>query len=352
MRVTSPGLFRLVLALVVVVCHSIPVSLGSTAVYIFFALSGYWIHALWMKTYRHAQHPYRVFLVSRAWRLLPVFYVAVALILAARYVIGREPVVPEQAPAAFYLSHVFLLGYAQLDAGKLLVPAWSLDVEAQFYLVAPLVVAAVCGWKLMRWALVLVAGAGLLRFFVGTNPTEGWLTDYLAFFLIGMFSSAYDWRPSRRLAMTAGTVGLLLIAALIALPATRSILVAGAHPGPLFWMNQQVSIILAFVFAPFAMYTVRQRGGQWDRDAGNISYVLYLVHWVGVYVVQSFYPLPMAQKLLALGAGWAAVGAVSWAIYAGIDRPLEKLRHAYVQRLTRAPANVRTQEAKRAFPGR
>jgi hypothetical protein len=61
--------------------------------------------------------------------------------------------------------------------------------------------------------------------------------------------------------MTAGAIGLLSIAVLIALPATRSVFVAGAHPGPLFWMNRQVSIILGFVFAPFAMYTVRQRGG-------------------------------------------------------------------------------------------
>lgn len=301
-----------------------------------------------MKTYRHAKHPYRLFLISRAWRLLPVFYVAVVLIFAARYVIGSEPVVPEQASAGFYLSHVFLLGYSQLGIGKLLVPAWSLDVEAQFYLVAPLVVAAACGRTLARWALVLVAGVGLARFFVGTNPVEGWLTDYLAFFLIGVFSSACDWRPSRRPAMTAGALGLLSIAALIVLPATRSIFVAGAHPGPLFWMNQQVSIILAFVFAPFAMYTVRQRSGQWDRDAGNISYVLYLVHWVGVYVVQSFYPLPLGHKVLALGIGWAVVGAVSWAVYAGIDRPLERLRHAYVQRLTCGPAEAHAQESERA----
>lgn len=351
MHISSSGHFRLLLALVVVVCHSVPASLGPTAVYIFFSLSGYWIHALWMKTYRHAQHPYRVFLLSRAWRLLPIFYVAVVLILAARYVIGSEPVVPEQASVGFYLSHVFLLGYSQLGVGKLLVPAWSLDVEAQFYLVAPLVVAAASGRKLGQWALVLLAGVGLARFFVGTNPVEGWLTDYLAFFLIGVFSSACDWRPSRRLAMTAGAVGVLTIVVLIALPATRSIFVAGAHPGPLFWMNQQASIILAFVFAPFAMYTVRQRGGQWDRDAGNISYVLYLVHWVGVYAVQSFYPLPMAQKLLALAMNWGAVAAVSYAIYVWIDRPMERLRHAYVQKMTRAPGGVRALEAERAVPG-
>jgi peptidoglycan/LPS O-acetylase OafA/YrhL len=76
------------------------------------------------------------------------------------------------------------------------------------------------------------------------------------------------------------------------------------------------------------------------------------LHWIGVYVVQSFYPLPMAQKLLALGTGWAAVAAASWAIYAWTDRPLERLRHAYVQRLTNGSTKVHVHEAERVSPGR
>lgn len=46
------------------------------------------------------------------------------------------------------------------------------------------------------------------------------------------------------------------------------------------------------------------------------------------------------------------VAAASWAIYAWIDRPLEKLRHAYVQRSTRGPARVHAQEAEHVSPGR
>jgi peptidoglycan/LPS O-acetylase OafA/YrhL len=90
--------------------------------------------------------------------------------VAARYVIGRDPVVLSQASSGLYLSHVFLLGYSQLNADKLLVPAWSLDLEAQFYLIAPLVVALACGRRWMQWGLVLVAGAACCGF--SSAPTR------------------------------------------------------------------------------------------------------------------------------------------------------------------------------------
>src|SRR5258708_13297126 len=75
----SPGGVRLFLAMVVVVHHSLPLRAGSWAVDVFFVLSGYWITRMWNTRYRQTRIPYITFLVTRWWRLAPVFLVCTVL---------------------------------------------------------------------------------------------------------------------------------------------------------------------------------------------------------------------------------------------------------------------------------
>src|ERR1700723_1000256 len=79
--IAPPGLFRIALAYIVFVNHSVPIHLGSMAVYLFFMLSGYWVFQMWGREYAPTEAPYRNFIVSRFWRLMPVYYVALALFL-------------------------------------------------------------------------------------------------------------------------------------------------------------------------------------------------------------------------------------------------------------------------------
>ena len=69
MTVLGPGMFRLLLSLLVVLHHSLPLRLGTWAVYVFFILSGFWICRMWRQRYAETQSPYLTFLVSRWWRL-------------------------------------------------------------------------------------------------------------------------------------------------------------------------------------------------------------------------------------------------------------------------------------------
>ena len=47
MVICSPGTFRLLLALLVVLDHFTGIMVGRAAVYLFFVLSGFWIHRMW-----------------------------------------------------------------------------------------------------------------------------------------------------------------------------------------------------------------------------------------------------------------------------------------------------------------
>src|ERR1700721_2634089 len=83
----GPGLFRLFLASVVVLHHSFPLKLGSWAVYVFFILSGYWICRLWRQQYVQTQSPLLTFMVSRWWRLTPVFLLCTLISLGSSFVL-------------------------------------------------------------------------------------------------------------------------------------------------------------------------------------------------------------------------------------------------------------------------
>ena len=76
-----PGAFRMALAVVVILCHISALAIGSACVYLFFMLSGYWIWRMWFKEYQPLEKPWRVFVTSRIWRLMPCYYAVLVLLL-------------------------------------------------------------------------------------------------------------------------------------------------------------------------------------------------------------------------------------------------------------------------------
>src|SRR5215469_4872256 len=133
---TGPGVFRLSLALLVFLNHTSRVDLGFSAVLIFFLLSGYWIFSMWTTRYSKARQPYATFFVSRMWRLLPAFLLCSAI--AWSLAILNDEVPPLGNWLYQLVPNLIIIGYG-LD-WQPNVPAWSLDIEVQFYLIAPLLI--------------------------------------------------------------------------------------------------------------------------------------------------------------------------------------------------------------------
>ena len=139
----KPGITRFILASIVVLFHiSRFVFLGRFAVCSFFVLSGYWITLMFSNKYSKKVHPLKVFYTSRLWRLLPIFYTFSVLVFIVRLIINYNIV--QQIISlnlldkiVFWTSNIILLGYYSLPKIVLLSPAWSLDIELQFYLLFP-----------------------------------------------------------------------------------------------------------------------------------------------------------------------------------------------------------------------
>ena len=318
----------------VVLQHASVFALGHWAVIVFFMLSGYWVTAMWERSYRKTRAPYFTFMVSRYWRLLPVYLTCYGLITLWYW--WQSPRWPDllahwQNPS-WTLPVLFIVGSCY--APTPLVPTWSLDVEVQFYLVLPLLaalIAALTQWRapLRQFAFgALLLGAAAIYAFrvpVGT---------FLIFFVIGMLLWTSRWKSSLLWARISEVAAIAAVAIFYFIPATHAI-VANPAVGDFASVrvaNEWFSAGLAVLIIPFLAYNVQQRGNHsLDRHLGNLTYSLYLFHMIP----------QLAGEWVLVPRGWPhwlilivtfavmAVGSVL--IYLCIDRPFDNWRHRWVQ---------------------
>jgi len=219
------------------------------------------------------------------------------------------------------LSGCLVLGYAQLPT-RPLGPGWSLDIEMQFYLLAPLVLVLVRRAGAVPVMLVavlvaefaLLAGSGLL------------LPAFLPWFMAGILASEHGWqvREGAARASFVGTVALFVFA--LASPWRSALL--GEFGADYAWFN----MLLALAVLPFALYGVRRTSDTCDGAFADYSYIVYLAHWPAIVLWRGMDWGGAGQRWLALGllglvVMWACRAARLW-----LDRPMHRLRKAWVSR--------------------
>lgn len=364
------GLLRLLLALAVVAAHAGPpggieallLTGGPFAVQIFYVISGFYMALILNEKYT-GKGAYARFARNRLLRLLPMFLVVLAATIAIALVLwattGRAidplarwrehgPAMPWRDVALLWLANVGVLGQdavtffavdpqhgglyftpafhrEPLPAWQFLwVPqAWSISVELLFYALAPFVV------RRSPWLLIAgIAASLLLRVVVlrtwglGNDPwTYRFFPHELALFLAG----ALSWHGYCAL----GRAGLLRPWACRAATAVLLLLVLGFTMLPAWLQAAPYGVPrLAFVVAallPWAFHATREH--RFDRAVGELSYPVYLVHYLFVFVVA------------ALGIAWldAARGIVvmalsllgAWLLWRFVGLPIESRRQVH-----------------------
>ncbi len=339
LTIFSPGLFRLFLACVVFAQHSTRLLLGAAAVFLFFGLSGYWIAAIWEKDYASTQSPAFTFYVSRAWRLLPAFWVAnlCAIVIAATT--GKLPdayrnlaLTPHLIPHLILMigGNFALLGYALLPhAQRLLDTAWSLDVEVEFYLVFPLIMLLRPAWRAR--SLLLAGFLGLCAILLYGEPVYRNLGYYLFFFGIGLYFHSSRKIPSQSLALTGLASSLFCVCVCCAVPELRGLVLASKHAaGESVQWSYAANCALAFLMMPFAFRTVHQPSPKHDRVLGDLSYLVYLFQVPALALLgDSYFSLSLRQRLPWLALVWIGVFGASFAFWALVHRPLERQRKRF-----------------------
>lgn len=300
----------------------------------FFALSGYWIAQMWEQKYARMERPYLTFMVSRWWRLAPVFMTCIFLTWLTHLFLSIDTGLGDSL--FWWLGQVPIVGSGLY--GKILPPTWSLDVEMQFYLLAPLLVgifATAVRWRVL--AMVGALGLSLMILSAGIDPQNASLPVYLALFLAGIVIHQSSLKFTGQIAWGSVICFGTLTLVLLIIPMTRSgiwqpgslkLAVEPSHFWPHAWWILGVIICL-----PFIAWNVRNASGKMDRILGDLSYPLYLFHWIPREI---YYQVVGDGVSLELRAGWlvlnfagAILGAVL--IYYVVDRPMNRLRGAWVK---------------------
>ncbi len=346
----GPGAFRLLLAFIVVLHHSTPLRMGAWSVYVFFILSGYWIARMWDEKYSRTRLPPLTFITSRWWRLAPIFLTCLALATLASQLFNGSNAACSTS-LGWWLFQLPIVGSAWV--GRILPPSWSIDVEMQFYLIAPLLCILA---KTSRPFLLVILVGSLAWLFLhlasgGSAETpRGWL--FLCFFCLGILIHRRNFEASARLAAISAGVFAVGCIVLLLLPATRGWLFStGSNPlasqdvlaGRWVWAATG-----SFLMVPFISRNVRRRSGTVDVELGNLSYPLYLFHWIprDWYYAHVDWSRPFWFNGLLLGGNLLGAFAGALLIRFLIDRPIDRQRGRWV----RSRARKKPGAAKQSLP--
>jgi peptidoglycan/LPS O-acetylase OafA/YrhL len=317
---------------------------GFTGVDVFFVISGYLItrNLLAEATGRGAVRLGR-FWARRVRRLVPALGLVVLATLVASYlilpVVELDRVARQGAAAALYVSNVLFARQAQdyfatdVDRSPFL-HTWSLGVEEQFYLVWPLLVAAVVlGFRRrpehLRTALGVTFGLVLAASF-GLNLVQTGEGSSWAFF--GLPARAWEFAAAGLLATVtipealrtgvsrtvAGVVGIAMIVvgvvvlsdaqaypgARALLPVVGTLLVIAAGDRPAGGHRTIVPKVL---------------GAEALQWFGRLSYSWYLWHWPFIVLAVA----AVGEDTVALRTGAAAVSlGVAYLAYRFVENPV------------------------------
>lgn len=281
-------------------------SFGGAGVLLFFYLSGFLI-------YRNIQkQSLGVFLSRRFFKLLPAYWVNIAVIVLLALVFGSAPLIDAKTVA----SNLFLV---QEFAGSELLNGvyWTLQIEVKFYIL----MAAFCyyiGPRHIYWLLAALLLLDLaLLFLMGRGST---LITYLIAFFPGITAAritARGWDKSGFMEMGVVT-SLVAVALFLCLGYLREFQAIYAI---IFSALLVLALVYNFRSSLFAFF-------------GKISYSDYLYHTlIGYMVISWLAGDTVSSRLLSLLLAFGASTAVAAISYYCIEKPAVAFGLAHEKRL-------------------
>ena len=277
----GPGATRFVLALLVLCYHFTPLRSGNFAVCCFYILSGYWITKMWKHKYSKAHQAQLVFLVSRWLRIAPMLLLCTALVLAL-------PIDRSGASTSWILRQALIIGCTGTYVP--LAPAWSLDVELQFYLAfatcAPALFTLKQPSRLLGWLVVISLMISLTAAAIIGNIIKPWLWIWLPLFLAGMWLETSDYRPTKRHIVICGFLLAIGVGLCGALPTLKPLIwhISGTNLTTdqltILPLRTSIDIIASLAVIPLLAANLTSKSTSIDTFLGRMSFPLYLWHWV------------------------------------------------------------------------
>ncbi|GAA3662929.1 hypothetical protein GCM10022224_028670 [Nonomuraea antimicrobica] len=276
----------------------------------------------------------RTFFQRRAWRILPPYWAALAFSLVIAWAVIPQP--GQQAPTG---KSVVVYGLLLQDVFGSPSPngaLWSIAVEAQLYLVFPLMLLVLrrMGAAVMLGAVTaLVVAVGALAPAVPAVDLLMRLTpQFAALFALGAVCAGVVNARERTARLPWHWFALAA-----ALPALLLVVVAGPVwvVGNFFWVDLAVGpaagLLLVAVATGRPAPLVRLLDTAPVRRLGSFSYSLYLIHspivvMVNRLLVAPHVPAGMPAFLLTLAVGVPASVGAAWVFASVFELPFQRHR--------------------------
>lgn len=319
------------------------VGYGWAAVPLFIMLSGYVITVL----IENQREPYGVFITRRFFRLAPVYYLltmyGAALALRANtygHSLGWHVLMH------LTMLHGVLPNQVLPDSAiSLIHPAWSISVEWQFYLIAPLIL-AFCRGSAARCLLVIAATLALSKYLTRhfDFPFEATVVMRGGLFAVGIFSYYVT-----RWAVSNPQNVKPIVPYMIPLALAAVWVVGGEYLGPgLVWVVVFGTVLARLVGASSiltqpAQYFLTRRVVIW---LGRVSYSTYLCHNFVLSMVEtvlgpSFVHMSERHRLVVLLAvGCPLVVGFSALLFYFVEQPGIRLGKRLVSTWQGRPARL------------
>lgn len=245
-------------------------TIGNVGVDLFFVLSGYLIYGSLISR----RQSFLKFMKRRIQRIYPSFFVVFVIYLGLSFVFSSESKIPVRLPEAtiYLLQNLFLLpGLFAIE--PMITVAWSLSYEMFYYLILPLLIAALFlrDWQ-SRNRIVLFLAITLLIVLIGilTGSYVRLMMFVAGILLYEVMAGDLIRPPVDKIGITALITGLLFMLLPISGSAgfaLKMMVLFGAffilcH---ICFVNQDSRLTRTFSFAPI-------------RWLGNMSYSYYLIH--------------------------------------------------------------------------
>ncbi|MEM8729294.1 MAG: acyltransferase [Pseudomonadota bacterium] len=345
------GLFRTYLALWVVASHLIELHfVGHYAVHGFFILSGYLMALVMNSVYGYSPRGTATFALNRLLRLLPSYWVVLALTVALILVTGEEvsrtfresmyiPTTPRK-----WLENITMIyaDWMPLRVDPRLSPAtWALTIELFYY---GLIGLGLFRWRTLTW---IVFGLSLTYHIVTILMELSYGTRYafipagaLPFSIGGLiyhYRFALErWSPDIRLTY------ILFIPLFALLPAIAVQLRQAGIDYPasgIFYVNMVLNAVaVAWLAKPSQRFE-----SSLDRFIGDFSYHIYISHWMTALFAAHFLldvsrPKTSVDGFVLFCAATILCAVLSLGLRTFVDAPVERLRTAAKRRRHRLGA--------------
>lgn len=335
--------------------------LGWSGVDLFFVLSGFLIGGILLDA-RGSPNYFKTFYARRVFRILPIYYALIGAYISVMTIVGRylEAHVPggeggwekwsTLTAQVLFLQNFHTLAYSSVIGGTWFVSTWSLAVEEQFYIVAPMVIRFLSRRRLYLFLGIVILSAPILRTYIHWHlpirPTDDLSLAYTLMpcradaLAIGVLTALF-WRSNGFRAWLSDCGNVLLIAVTVFFAGVGALCKWAPYHDSLVEQSAGYTWIAIF-YALVVLLALSKPSGwlacfarmAWLRELGKVSYCMYLIQMsVGMFcqaLLIGVLRRVSSWQFIAVNCGAVAltyaIARLSWAYF---ENPLLQRGHKY-----------------------